>query len=232
MEGSDVLAGTMLDMDRAQLARLIDHTLLAPDATPGQIAMLCVEATELGVAAICVSPNRLPLTADALPGGTAVATVIGFPSGSHRPETKAAEAALAIEHGAEEIDMVIDLGLASAGLWDRLEAEIATVRAAVPRPHNLKVIIESAWLETDERIVAACRAAEAAGADYVKTSTGFHPAGGASLHAVALMAATVDGRLGVKASGGIRTTATALAMVDAGATRLGCSASRVILEGL
>ncbi|QXC63244.1 deoxyribose-phosphate aldolase [Aquihabitans sp. G128] len=219
-------------MDRAALARLIDHTLLSPDATPGQIAMFCGEATTLGVGAICVSPNRLPLPAGALPGGTAVATVVGFPSGSHRPETKAAEAALAIEHGAVEIDMVIDLGLVAGGLWGRVEAEIATVRAAVPEPHNLKVIIESAWLQSDERIIAACRAAEAGGADYVKTSTGFHPAGGASLHAVALMAATVDGRLGVKASGGIRDTATAVAMVEAGATRLGCSASRRILEGL
>ena len=222
----------MLGMERAELARIIDHTLLAPDATPGQVAMFCGEATELEVGTICVSPNRLPLAANALPRGTAVAAVVGFPSGSHRPETKAAEAARALVEGAVEIDMVIDLGLVAAGLWDQLEAEIATVRLAVPAPNHLKVIIEAAWLETDERIVSACRAAEAAGADYVKTSTGFHPAGGASLHAVALMAATVDGRLGVKASGGIRDTATALAMVEAGATRLGCSASRAILEGL
>lgn len=219
-------------MDRAQLARIIDHTLLAQETTAGQVAMFCGEATELGVGAICVSPNRLPLAANALPGGTAIATVVGFPSGSHRPEAKAAEAALAQEHGAVEIDMVIDLGLVAAGLWGRVEAEVATVRAAVPAPHHLKVILETAWLETDERIVAACRAAEAGGADYVKTSTGFHPAGGATLHAVELLAATVDGRLGVKASGGIRDTATALAMVEAGATRLGCSASRAILEGL
>ncbi|MCU1499736.1 MAG: deoxyribose-phosphate aldolase [Acidimicrobiales bacterium] len=219
-------------MDRAALARLIDHTMLAPEATTGQIAMFCGEATELAVGAVCVSPNRLPLPAGALPGGTAVASVVGFPSGSHRPETKAAEAALAVEHGAVEIDMVIDLGLAAAGLWDQVAAGIATVRAAVPEPHNLKVIIESAWLQSDEKIITACRVAESAGADYVKTSTGFHPAGGASLHAVSLMAATVDGRLGVKASGGIRDTATAVALVEAGATRLGCSASRRILEGL
>ena len=222
----------MLGMERAELARIIDHTLLAPDASPGQLAMLCSEATELGVGTVCVSPNRLPLAENALPNGTALAAVVGFPSGSHRPEIKAAEAALALAEGAVEIDMVIDLGLVAAGLWDRLEAEIATVRAAVPAPNHLKVIIETAWLGSDRRIVAACRAAEAAGADYVKTSTGFHPAGGASFHAVALMAATVDGRLGVKASGGIRDTATALAMVDAGATRLGCSASRAILDGL
>lgn len=225
-------AGTIHTMQRADLARLIDHTLLSPDATADQVAVLCEEATELGVAAVCVSPNRLPLAAGALGGGTAIATVVGFPSGSHRPAVKAMEAAQAIIDGAVEIDMVIDLGLVAAGNWDQVEGEIAAVRAAVPAPRNLKVIIESAWLETDERIVAACRAAEAAGADYVKTSTGFHRSGGASVHAVEVMAATVDGRLGVKAAGGIRDTASALAMVEAGATRLGCSASRAILEGL
>lgn len=222
----------MRAMERSEFARLIDHTLLAPDATPGQIAMFCAEATELQVGAICVSPNRLPLAAGALPDATRVATVVGFPSGSHRAEVKAVEATQGIADGADEIDMVIDLGMAAAGLWDKVEAGIAVVRASVPGPHRVKVIIESACLETDERVVAACRAAEAAGADYVKTSTGFHPAGGASLHAVELMAATVDGRLGVKASGGIRDTVTALAMVEAGATRLGCSASRTILDGL
>lgn len=219
-------------MDRATLARLIDHTLLAPDATPDQVAMFCGEAAELGVGAICVSPNRLPLPASTLAEGTEVATVIGFPSGSHRSVIKAAEAAQAMADGATEVDMVIDLGMAAAGMWQRVEVDIAMVRAAVPSSVVLKVIIESAWLESRERIVAACQAAESAGADFVKTSTGFHPAGGASLEAVALMAATVDGRLGVKASGGIRDTATALAMVEAGATRLGCSASRAILEGL
>src|SRR5690606_28356997 len=125
-----------------------------------------------------------------------------------------------------------DLGLAASGLWKRVEVDIAMVRAAIPNAVVLKVIIESAWLQSSARIVAACQAAEAAGADFVKTSTGFHPAGGASLQAVELMAETVDGRLGVKASGGIRDSATALAMVEAGATRLGCSASRAILEGI
>ncbi len=219
-------------MERTELARLIDHTLLAPDATPGQVAMFCGEATELGVGAVCVSPNRLPLPTGALPAGIVVATVVGFPSGSHRPELKGAEAAQAVADGATEVDMVIDLGLAAAGLWDRVEAGIGVVRAAVPAPIVLKVIIESAWLEADDRIVAACRAAEAAGADFVKTSTGFHPAGGASRHAVELMAATVGGRLGVKASGGIRDARTAVTMVEAGATRLGCSATRAILDDL
>lgn len=219
-------------MHRADLARLIDHTLLAPTATPGQIAMFCGEATLLNVGAVCVSPNRLPLPLDALPTTTAVCTVIGFPSGAHRSAVKAAEAAQAVADGATEIDMVIDLGLAMSGLWDAVQDDIAAVRAQVPSPLLLKVIIESAALPGDDAIVAACRAAEAAGADFVKTSTGYHPDGGASLHAVRLMSQTVGGRLGVKASGGIRNAQTALAMVEAGATRLGCSASREILEGL
>lgn len=222
----------MRGMDRAVLARLIDHTLLAPEATPGQIAMFCGEATDLAVGAVCVSPSRLPLPRQALPDDIAVATVIGFPTGAHRPSVKAAEAAQAVIDGATEVDMVIDLGAAASGLWDLVEADIAAVRAAVPPPTVLKVIVESAWLESDDRIVAACRAAMEAGADFVKTSTGFHRAGGATERAVRLMAATVDGQLGVKASGGIRDTATAVAMVEAGATRLGCSASRAILEDL
>lgn len=218
-------------MDRAELARLIDHTLLAPEATPGQIAMFCGEATRLGVGAVCVSPGRLPLPADALPDGTGVATVIGFPSGAHHSEVKAAEARRAVADGASELDMVIDLGAAASGLWRRVEEDIAAVREAAPDA-TLKVIIESAMLGEPDRIEAACRAAMDAGADYVKTSTGFHPSGGASLDAVAIMARTVDGRLGVKASGGIRDTARALAMIEAGATRLGCSASAAILDGL
>jgi deoxyribose-phosphate aldolase len=162
--------------------------------------------------------------------GVKVATVCGFPSGKHTPATKAAEAAESVARGADEVDMVIDLGLAKTGDLDALTAEIAAVRASVPAPGVLKVIIESAAL-TDEEIVLACRAAEAAGADFVKTSTGFHPAGGASVHAVHLMAETVGGRLGVKASGGIRDHATAIAMIEAGATRLGLSGTRAVLDG-
>ena len=222
----------MRGMDRAELARLIDHTLLAPAATPGQIAMLCTEAVELHVAAVCVSPSRLPLPIPLPPAHVGVATVVGFPSGAHHATVKAAEAARAVVDGATEIDMVIDLGLAAAGLWAAVEAEIAAVRAAVPAPTVLKVIIESAALGRRAAIVAACHAAEAAGADFVKTSTGYHPAGGATVETVALMAATVDGRLGVKASGGIRDAATALAMIEAGATRLGCSGTRKILDEL
>jgi len=127
--------------------------------------------------------------------------------------------------------MVIDVGAARAGRFAAVQADIAAVRAAVPAPLVLKVIIESAAL-SDEQIVAVCQAAEAAGADFVKTSTGFHPTGGATVHAVRLMAQTVGGRLGVKASGGIRTTADALAMVEAGATRLGLSGTAAVLAGV
>lgn len=219
-------------MDRAGLARLIDHTLLAPEATADDVAALCAEAVELGVGAVCVSPNRLPVVEGALPSSIAVATVIGFPSGAHRPMAKAAEAAQAINDGATELDMVIDLGAAAAGHWGQVEAEVAAVCAVAPSGLAVKVIIESAWLGIDDHIVAACQAAAAGGASFVKTSTGFHRAGGASTHAVEVMAATVGDRLGVKASGGIRDTETALAMIDAGATRLGLSASRAVLEGL
>ncbi len=213
----------------AGLARLVDHTLLRPESTADDVAALVDDARRLGVLAVCVSPSMLPLGLDI--GTLVVATVCGFPSGAHHGEVKAAEAARAVADGAVEVDMVIDLGAAKAGAWDAVQAEIAGVRAAVPRPGVLKVIIESAAL-SDAEIVAACRAAEAAGADFVKTSTGFHPAGGASEHAVALMAATVGGRLGVKASGGIRTTEAALAMVRAGATRLGLSGTATVLAGL
>jgi len=217
-------------MDRATLARMLDHTLLKPEATRDDVAALCAEAAELGVAAVCVSPSMLPLPAS--PGeGVAVCTVVGFPSGAHRSAAKAGEAELAVDDGATEVDMVVDLGLVKAGDWGAVQADVAAVRAATADRALLKVILETAAL-TDDEIVAACRAAEAAGADYVKTSTGFHPSGGASEHAVRLMAETVGGRLGVKASGGIRDAETALRMVEAGATRIGCSASRAILDGL
>jgi deoxyribose-phosphate aldolase len=217
-------------MDRVTLAAMIDHTLLRPEATAEDVIALCQEATDLGVAAVCVSPSHLPIT-EGLGVGIDICTVIGFPSGAHQPTVKAHEAEVAIDSGATEIDMVINLGLAVAGHWEAVREDIAAVRAAAPDSVLLKVILESAVLGEDE-IVAACEAAEAAGADYVKTSTGFHPSGGASVAAVRLMADTVGGRLGVKASGGIRDAATALAMVEAGATRLGCSASRAILGGL
>ena len=217
-------------MDRTELAAMIDHTLLKPEATAEEVVALCEEATDLGVAAVCVSPSLLPIT-EGLGVGISVATVIGFPSGAHQPAVKAHEAEVAVDAGADELDMVVNLGLVKVGAWPTVEHDIAAVRAATPPSVLLKVILETGAL-TDDEIVEACRAAERGGADYVKTSTGFHPTGGATVEAVALMARVVGSRLGVKASGGIRDAASALAMVDAGATRLGCSASRAILDGL
>jgi len=217
-------------MDRVALAALIDHTLLKPEATTDDVTALCEEATDLGVAAVCVSPSHLPITAG-LGVGIEIATVIGFPSGAHQPAVKAHEAEMAIDAGANELDMVVNLGLVKAGRWLAVGDDIGAVRSAAPPTVLLKVILETAAL-TDDEIIEACRVAEGEGADYVKTSTGFHPAGGATVSAVRLMAATVDARLGIKASGGIRDASTALAMVEAGATRLGCSASRAILDGL
>ena len=213
----------------ADIARLIDHTLLKPEATTADVEALVAEAVELGTYAVCVSPSMLPVR---VPEGSGlkVAAVTGFPSGKHTSTVKAAEAAEAVAHGADEIDMVIDVGAAKAHAFDAVEADITAVRQAAPAPTVLKVIIESAVL-SDEEVVAVCRAAVAAGADFVKTSTGFHPSGGATEHAVALMAATVAGRLGVKASGGVRTFEDAQRMVAAGATRLGVSGSRALLSG-
>ena len=212
---------------RARVAAAIDHTLLRPEATDTDVARLVAEAHELGVLAVCVSPSRLPLRDT---GDLIIATVCGFPSGAHPTAVKVAEAAAAAAAGADEVDVVVDLGLVKAGLWQQVEAQLSQVRAACAGA-ALKVITESALL-TDEELAATCLAAERAGAAFVKTSTGFGSAGGASVPAVALMAATVGGRLGIKASGGIRDAATAIAMLDAGATRLGLSASRVVLDGL
>ncbi len=217
----------MTSKTRAEVARMIDHTLLKPEATVEQVVRLIEEATALGCFSVCVSPSLVPL---ATPEQLKLAVVCGFPSGAHAAEVKAAEAGQAQQAGADEVDMVINLAYAVTNRFDQTESEIRAVREAAPNV-LLKVIIESAALD-DDQIVGACLAAERAGADYVKTSTGFHPAGGASVHAVELMAKTVGGRLGVKASGGIRDAQTALAMIDAGATRLGLSSSAAILDGL
>lgn len=212
---------------RADVAAMIDHTLLKPEATPADVTRLVEEARELGVLAVCVSPSMLPVRAP----GLVVAAVAGFPSGKHHSLVKASEARLAVQQGATEIDMVIDVGAAVEGDFNAVLADIVTVREAIGESVALKVIIESAVL-SDEAIVQVCRAAERAGANFVKTSTGFHPAGGASVHAVRLMAETVGGRLGVKASGGIRTAEAAVELIAAGATRLGLSQTRAVLDGL
>jgi deoxyribose-phosphate aldolase len=213
---------------RAEVASRIDHTLLKPEATDERVAALVAEAEELGAFSVCVSPSRLPLRPLR---GVMVCTVVGFPSGAHASPVKAAEAEQAVRDGAQEVDMVVDLGRVKARDWEAVEADVAAVVRASGADALVKVILETAAL-TREEVVEACRASERGGAQYVKTSTGFHPSGGASVEAVRLMAETVGGRLGVKASGGIRDTATALAMLDAGATRLGLSGTRAVLDGL
>lgn len=205
--------------------KLIDHTLLAPEATTDDIEKLVREAEELGAYSVCVSPSMLPIS---VPPTLKVTAVCGFPSGAHTSEVKALEAQLAADNGAEEIDMVINVGRAKEHDWDYITKDIKLVRDTLAKEVLLKVIIESACL-TDEEIVKACTCAESAGADFVKTSTGFHRAGGATIHAVEIMRATLGNRLGVKASGGIRDRETAMAMVAAGANRLGLSRSRAIL---
>ncbi|WP_425005385.1 deoxyribose-phosphate aldolase [Mycolicibacterium sp. S3B2] len=218
---------------RSQVAALIDHTLLKPEATEADVVALLTEAADLGVYAVCVSPPMVSAAAQ-VPGGPVVAAVAGFPSGKHLPGIKAEEAAHAVADGAREVDMVIDVGAACSGELDVVRAEVAAVRSSVPQA-VLKVIVESAVLLErggEPMLADICRVCEDAGADFVKSSTGFHSSGGASVRAVEVMAGVVGGRLGVKASGGIRTAQTAIEMLDAGATRLGLSASRAVLDGL
>ena len=218
-----------MGIDPRALAAIIDHTLLAPEATSSDITRLCAEAVELGVGTVCVSPSHVAFAHGLLPATIQVASVVGFPSGAHRSEVKALEAGLALENGAIEIDMVVNLAHVLSGNWRGVEDDVAAVRATASRPAVLKVIIESGAL-TDDQIVQTCKSAVAAGADFVKTSTGFHKTGGATTHAVALMRSTVGPSIGVKASGGIRTLADALQMIEAGANRIGASASRAILD--
>lgn len=204
--------------------QVADHTLLASNTTASELAAFLEAAERLSVARVCVLPSLLPTEKR----GREIVTVVGFPSGAHHAAVKAAEAERALADGADEIDMVVNLGLVKAAEWSALEAEVRAVRGA-SGDRVLKVILETAAL-SDAEIVAACQASEAGGADFVKTSTGFHPVGGASVHAVRLMAETVGGRLGVKASGGIRTAAAARELWAAGATRFGVSATAAILD--
>ncbi len=222
------------ELTRARVAAMIDHTLLSPDASRDDVRACVDEARELGVKAVCVSPAMLPVRGEEL----VVATVAGFPSGKHHSLVKAMEGRLAVDQGAREVDMVIDVGAAIAGLVDEVMADVLAMRDAVPPPVVIKVILETAAIHKalgeeagDERIEALCHAVARAGADFVKTSTGFHPAGGASVRAVEAMHRAVGGQLGIKASGGIRDADTARAMIAAGATRLGLSGSRAVLEG-
>ena len=212
------------------LARLIDHTVLKPDTTEAKIRELAAEARTYCFASVCVSPVWVPVAAEELAGTTPkVCTVVGFPHGAVRTPVKAFETEQAVRDGAEEIDMVLAIGRLKSEQYDRVEADIrAVVSAAAGR--TVKVILETALL-TDEEKVIACVLSQNAGADFVKTSTGF-ASGGASPQDVALMRRVVGDRMGVKASGGIRSAEDAYQMVESGATRLGASAGVAILKGL
>jgi len=201
--------------------KLIDHTLLKQDAQPEQIVKLCEEAKEFDFMSVCVNPAYVPLAAECLKGSSVkVCTVIGFPLGMNLTRTKVEEAKLCIAQGAQEIDMVINVGMLKAGYDDYVREEIRLLKEVAGKL-ILKVIIETCLL-TDEEKVRACRLAKEAGADFVKTSTGFST-GGATAHDVKLMRETVGPEMGVKASGGVRTHEDLLAMVEAGANRIGTS---------
>lgn len=201
--------------------KLIDHTLLKQDATPEQIVKLCEEAKAYNFMSVCVNPAYVPLAAECLKNSDVkVCTVIGFPLGMNLTRTKVDEAKLCIAQGASEIDMVINVGMLKAGHDDYVKEEIKLLKEVAGKL-VLKVIIETCLL-TDEEKVRACRLSKEAGADFVKTSTGFS-IGGATVHDVKLMRETVGPEMGVKASGGVRTHEDLLAMVEAGASRIGTS---------
>jgi deoxyribose-phosphate aldolase len=211
----------------ADLHRVIDHTILKPDARRGEVLRFCREAVEQRFASVCVNPRWVPTVASALAGsGVATCSVIGFPLGAIPTAVKAQEAAWVVAAGAAEVDMVIDIGALKDGDTDTVRADIAAVKQACG-PALLKVIIETCLL-TDAEKVTACRLAAQAGAAYVKTSTGFST-GGATAADVALMRETVGDALGVKASGGVRTREDALKMLAAGASRIGASAGLAIV---
>ena len=218
------------DLTRRDVAAVIDHTLLKPEATRDDAAATVAEAADLGVYAVCLSPSMLPIDT----GAQKTCVVAGFPSGKHHSLVKAAEARLAVDTGAEEIDMVIDVGAAVAGHFDEVFADVLTVREAIGEAALLKVIVESAALlefAGSDALAEVCRRAVQAGASMVKTSTGFHPSGGASVEAVRIMADAVGAGVGIKASGGIRSAEFAAELIAAGATRLGLSSSRTVLDG-
>ena len=213
------------------IARLIDHTLLKPDATQDQIAQLCFEARKYEFASVCVNPSFVKLSAELLRGSPVkVCTVIGFPLGATSPEVKAYETETAIRDGATEIDMVINIGALKAKDFDLVARDISgVVQVAHAAGALVKVIIETSLLTHEEK-VTACLLAKEAGADYVKTSTGF-AGGGATVEDIALMRRVVGPEIGVKASGGVRTYEDAIKMVEAGATRIGASAGVKIAQG-
>lgn len=226
---------TPADLTAAELAKYIDHTALKAETSAEDIERVVAEALQADAKSVCVNPRWVPTVAKALSGSNVLTcTVIGFPLGANSSAVKAFEARQAIADGADEVDMVIDVAAARAGDRDRLVEDIRAVAEAAHEKGAagaggalLKVIVETALLDEDA-IVLACEAAVEAGADFVKTSTGFSTAGATAEH-VALMRRTVGPGIGVKASGGVRTREDALAMIEAGATRIGASATLDIL---
>jgi deoxyribose-phosphate aldolase len=217
-------------MNRKEVARLIDHTLLRPQATPAQVEQLCDQARRYGFVSVCINPVYVGLAADKLEGSdVAVCTVVGFPLGATTTSIKVREAQQAMTDGATEIDMVIHVGALKAGDHQAVQEDIAAVSTACHEGGALLKVIIEAVLLSDEEKVAACLLAQAAGADFVKTSTGF-AGGGATVEDVRLMRQTVGPQMGIKAAGGVRSYADVLAMVDAGATRIGASAGVEIVE--
>lgn len=212
-----------------ELKKYIDHTLLKPEATQAQIDTLLGEALEYDFMSVCINPYWVSYAADRLKeSDVKVCTVIGFPLGANTSAVKAFEASTAINDGATEIDMVINIGAAKSGDWDQVEADIKAVVDVADQSVLVKVIIETCLL-TDEEKVKACQAAQAAGADFVKTSTGFST-GGATLEDVRLMRETVGPDMGVKASGGVSNLEEAQAMIEAGASRIGASKGIQIIQ--
>jgi deoxyribose-phosphate aldolase len=227
---SRISAGAAVGPIEADIARLIDHTLLKPDATRDDIRKICNEALKYGFASVCINPWNVSLAAEILRGSEVrVCTVVGFPLGATLPQVKVYETEEVIKLGAQEIDMVINVGALKSGQLDAVEADIRGVVEASHRGGAIcKVILETVLLTTDEKVRGSL-AAKNAGADFVKTSTGF-AAGGATAEDVRLMRAVVGGEIGVKAAGGVRSLEDLQKMVEAGATRIGASASVKILE--
>lgn len=213
-----------------ELAKYIDHTLLKPESTRADIARVCEEAKHYNTASVCVNPCWIGFVAEQLKGtDIKPCCVIGFPLGATLPEVKAFETAAAIRDGAKEVDMVINVGALRGAEFETVYEDIKGVVDAAKGKALVKVIIETCLL-TDEEKVTACKLAKQAGADFVKTSTGFST-GGAKVEDVRLMRETVGPEMGVKASGGVRSKADAEAMIAAGATRIGASSSKKIIEG-
>lgn len=217
-------------MKKEEIARMIDHTLLKPEATEEQIRTVCEEARNYNFASVCVNPGQVALVSELLKGSQVkVCTVIGFPLGANTSAVKAFETSEAIKEGAQEVDMVINIGKLKDKNYEYVKSDIEAVVNAAKGKALTKVILETCLL-TDEEKVIACKLSKEAGADFVKTSTGFSK-GGSTPEDIRLMRETVGPNMGVKASGGVRNNADAMAVIEAGASRIGASASIAICEG-